>query len=610
MSVFQPFDFESRHLSEHDLDSYAFQAAGDCLSCAKQTKPCKTYPGHPDWPPESTWQTFNASLSGALIKTLPEAAPCYGPNGNSSSLTCQALTSSWNNSSLRIEDPTSIRALLFQGQTCLPPSYAPTFLDTSNKTCTLGGYPAYTVNVTSVAQIQLAVNFARAHDIRLVIKNTGHDFLAKSTGYGALSIWTHHLKAQMFGYERYDGGEEPRPVVRFGAGVQVFEAYAFAQKYNVTVVGGEGRTVGIVGGYTQGGGHSPLSSVYGLSADHVLSISLVTASGTFVTANSTHHPDLFWAIRGGGGGTFGVVTSMVFKALPRLRVTTMRYNLTTSAAFPQDKFWDAMAAYLDRFEAFADLGHYSYFRIVHTPDGEIAHDMASWVAPNTSESEFRASIAPLLSRWDDLGVPVAPIIREYDSYHDAWAEGFPQEAWTWNMRQASRFFPRAVIADETSRAGSLSAIREVFDAGARLIMFNMRNPPGSLALDNAVNPAWRDVLLFAIMFVTWNETAPAEYVERLSRNLTEVWNPMWRALTPGSGTYMSEADYVEPGWQESFHGEKYARLLEMKREWDPEGVFWAREAVGSEAWEESETLLGHLPSQNSKLCRREDQMDL
>lgn len=535
---------------------------------------------------------------------MPEASPCYKSNNSSVDSVCQALTSSWNNSSLRIEDPTSIRALLFQGQTCLPPSYAPGFLGLKGKTCTLGGYPAYTVNVTSVTQIQLAVRFANAHNLRIVIKNTGHDFLAKSTGYGALNIWTHHLKAQKINYEQYHENGENGPAVRLGAGVQVFEVYELAKKHSVTIIGGEGRTVGIIGGYTQGGGHSPLSSIYGLSADHVLSISLVTASGAFITVNSTHSPDLFWAIRGGGGGTFGIVTSMVIKAYPQLKVTTMRYNLTTSASFTQDKFWDAMAAYIDRFEEFADLGYYSYFRIIHTPTGEIAHDMTSWVAPNTTESEFRSSIEPLMSKWKDLGVPINPIIREYDNYHDAWQDGFPQEAWTWNMRQASRFFPRAVISNATSRASSLSAIRSVFDAGARLIMFNIRNPPGAADIDNAVNPAWRDVLLFAIMFVTWNETAPVEQVERLSRNLTEVWNPTWKALTPGSGTYMSEADYIEPNWQDSFHGDKYAKLLEVKRKWDPDCVFWAREAVGSEAWEESEVLLGHLPSQNSKLCRR------
>jgi len=209
-----------------------------------------------------------------------------------------------------------------------------------------------------------------------------------------------------------------------------------------------------------------------------------------------------------------------------------------------------------------------------------------------------------VEKWKAIGVPFDPIIREYDNFNDAWEEGFPQEPWTWNMRQASRFFPRSIISNSTSRAASLQALREVSDAGANLIMFNMRNPPGSSAIDNAVNPAWRDVLMFAIMFVTWSPTDSAEYVTQLSRNLTYEWNPKWRALTPGGGTYMSESDYIEPDWQQSFHGHKYQRLYEIKQKWDPESVFYAQNAVGSEDWVMGETLLGHLPSQDSRLCRR------
>lgn len=340
-----------------------------------------------------------------------------------------------------------------------------------------------------------------------------------------------------------------------------------------------------------------------MAADHALSVELVTADGRFVTANSTMNPDLYWAIRGGGGSTYGVVTSMVIKAFPQIRVTTMRYNMTTGGNFTEDRFWEAQKAYVDNFAYYADLGYYAYYRIRHV-NGEIFHDMTSWVAPNTSEADFRASIGPLVAKWRVIGVPFEPVIQEYDNFPDAWADGFPQEAWTWNMRQASRFFQRETLSNETTRSASVDAIRGVFDEGANLIMFNIRNPPGSEDIDNAVNPAWRKILMFALMFVTWSPTDSTEYVTALSRNLTYEWNPRWKALTPGSGTYMSESDYIEPDWQQSFFGSKYQRLYDIKQKWDPEGVFYAQNAVGSEDWRMSEMLLGHLPSQNSKLCRR------
>jgi hypothetical protein len=359
----------------------------------------------------------------------------------------------------------------------------------------------------------------------------------------------------------------------------------------------------LIGGYIQGGGHSPLTSIYGMAADHVLSVNLVTADGKLLTADASQNTDLFWAVRGGGGSTFGVITSMVVRAFPKFRVTTMRYNVTTDAQFTHEKFWKMQKAYVDDFEKYADLGYYSYYRIRHVGN-EIFHDATSWIAPNTTKENFEASIAPMLAKWKEIGVPFTPIIQEFDNYPDAFTDAFPQEAWTVTMRQASRFFPRQNIANATKREEVMSAIRGVFDEGANMIMFNMRNPPGSAAINNAVNPAWRDLMMFAIMFVTWNVTDSPSYVETKSRNLTYEWNPRWKKLTPGGGTYMSESDYIEPDWQQSFHGSKYSKLYEIKQKWDPDRVFYAQNAVGSEDWEMSETLMGHLPSQNSKLCRK------
>lgn len=138
------------------------------------------------------------------------------------------------NASLRTEDPTAINAVLFEGATCLPPNIA------LSDSCTLGGYPSYSVAATTVAQIQLAVNLARNLNLRLVIKNTGHDFGAKSTGAGALSIWTHKLKSIKF-MQNYADSTYRGPAIKFGAGVQAYEAYAAAKQYGVTVVGGEGQ---------------------------------------------------------------------------------------------------------------------------------------------------------------------------------------------------------------------------------------------------------------------------------------------------------------------------------------------------------------------------------
>ena len=185
-----------------------------------------------------------------------------------------------------------------------------------SRACELGNYVRYAVNATSVADIQATIAFAQEKNVRFVIRNTGHDYLGRSTGAGALAVWTHYMKGMEFLSDFDDGAGYRSKAVKLGAGVQGFEIMEAARDQGVVVVGGECPTVGIAGGYTQGGGHSALSTSFGLSADNVLSWELVTADGALLTASKTENPDLYWALSGGGGGTFGVVVSMTVKTYP------------------------------------------------------------------------------------------------------------------------------------------------------------------------------------------------------------------------------------------------------------------------------------------------------
>lgn len=138
---------------------------------------------------------------------------------------------------------------LFAGDTCSP------FTDI-NATCGLGKEVLYAINITGPSDVAAGIAFAKKHNIRLVIRNTGHDLLGKSTGYSALALWTHNLKSQEW-MDSYDGpGDYHGPAVKLGSGVQGFEAYLGADAHNRTVVGGECSTVGLAGGYIAGGGHS------------------------------------------------------------------------------------------------------------------------------------------------------------------------------------------------------------------------------------------------------------------------------------------------------------------------------------------------------------------
>lgn len=121
---------------------------------------------------------------------------------------------------------------IYQGRTCFPRNDT-----TSADKCTLGGFPTHAVNVSSVAQIQLAINFARNRNIRVVIKNTGHCYLGKSSGAGSLSIWMHNLK-DIEHLAEYKTKDYSGPALKAGAGVTVQEVYRVAEAQGGTVLGG------------------------------------------------------------------------------------------------------------------------------------------------------------------------------------------------------------------------------------------------------------------------------------------------------------------------------------------------------------------------------------
>lgn len=118
----------------------------------------------------------------------------------------------------------------------MPPTLGRTGAD-----CTLGGLPSYVVKVTNVAQIQLAFNFARHLNLRVSVKNKGHDFNAKSVGAGSLSIWTHFLDTIQYLGPTFTSGSYTGPAFKIGAGVETMKVYEAADALDLVIVGGIAR---------------------------------------------------------------------------------------------------------------------------------------------------------------------------------------------------------------------------------------------------------------------------------------------------------------------------------------------------------------------------------
>lgn len=184
----------------------------------------------------------------------------------------------------------------------------------------------YYVDVRGPSDVQEALQFANQNGIQVVIKNTGHDYLGRSTAPKALSLWTHNYQPPITLANDFipEGCSDPvGKVITFGAGQQIEGIYKFAEANSVTVVGGSGATVGAAG-WISGGGHGLLSPVLGLGVDNVQQFKVVLPNGTFVTANRCKNHDIFFALRGGGGGTFGVVMEISTTAHPQQTLQVCR----------------------------------------------------------------------------------------------------------------------------------------------------------------------------------------------------------------------------------------------------------------------------------------------
>jgi FAD/FMN-containing dehydrogenase len=215
------------------------------------------------------------------------------------------------------------------------------------KGCSLGSYPVYVVNATLPSQIRTALLWAKERNIRIVVKNTGHSYSGRSTGYGSLSIWTRHVRGieYMSAFQPSSClANESYTAVRVAAGHAAIEAQLAVSKHNRVVITGANPDVGLVG-WLLGGGHGPLTQSYGMGVDQLLQATLVTLTGDILTASACENTELFYALRGGGGGTFGVVTEVVVRTYPSPKTTRHTFSVSSLASTSSAEFY-AFVAYL------------------------------------------------------------------------------------------------------------------------------------------------------------------------------------------------------------------------------------------------------------------------
>jgi len=370
--------------------------------------------------------------------------------------------------------------------------------------------------------------------------------------------------------------------VKIGAGIDGYEILEAASAKGLVVVGGECPTVGIAGGYTQGGGHSALSTEFGLAADQTLQFEVVTASGDLVTASRTENSDLYWALSGGGAGNYGVVVSMTVKTYPDAMVSGA--GLQFAAAYTTtDIFYKAVAEFYALLPAMIDNGTMVVYYFTDTYF--IINPLTAY---NKTSAEVQAILSPFVTVLNNLSIPFEVAYTEFATYEEHYATYMGPLPYgnigAEEYQFGSRLVPRSVVQDNND--GLQAVLRNVTENGVLLvgIATDVSAPVKSGNVSNAVLPAWRDALIHTYLTTPWNSTAPWSDMIHEQDLMTDEFVPQLEAVTPGSGAYMNEADFRQPNFQEVFFGANYPALLAIKLKWDPNFFFYATKGVGSEIW--------------------------
>jgi hypothetical protein len=368
--------------------------------------------------------------------------------------------------------------------------------------------------------------------------------------------------------------------MKVGAGVMGYQAAQAADAAGVVAVTGECPTVGLAG-FTMGAGHSALSTSFGLGADQVLEYEVVTSFGQLVTASPTKNSDLYWALSGGGPGTYGVVVSMTVKTYPGNKIGGA--SLALAAAYTtQAKFNAAVTALHAFLPTMTDLGA----DIIYVATNEVLQINPITVYNSTGDYVNQTVLAPFTAKLAELGIPfkVQYTTLSYLDHYNTYMGPLPSGNMAVESYQfGSRLIPRSVLLN--NNAALQAVLQNLTSQGVILAgsSANYGKPAGAAA--NAVLPQWRDATIQLQLITKWNSSAaawPAMLADQ--KRITNEFVPQIEAVTPGSGTYVNEADFNQANWKEAFFGVNYAKLLAIKKKWDPLSLFYILKGVGSDAW--------------------------
>jgi FAD/FMN-containing dehydrogenase len=460
----------------------------------------------------------------------------------------------------------------FQNNSCSP------FL-AANGTCVLGDLAQYAINVADASSVVAGIQFAQAQNIRLIVKNTGHDGLERSSGKGSLALWTHNLKSMSF-ISNYSSPYYSGLAARVGAGVEVQEVYAAASANGYRVVGGGCPTVGLAGGWLQGGGHGPLTSAYGLGADNALEYEVVTLDGQHTTASPSQNADLYWALSGGGAGTYAIVLSITLRAHRDGPVVGTEWAFLNTNP---EAYWTAVEAWAKHVLVIEQ--DFPTLKTSVTFSNQFFELAYATLPDATNANKLNATLNPFLEELASLNISLATnttvlspsFVEHYNAFPGSYVD---------NLTIGDRLIPRALVQDATRLSKLMNTVRTIAtNNSATVFVFTAANvSTARVGIDASVNsilPAWRDAAFLLNFGIS--QAADASWAELQALQATaNGYMDQFRALAPGGGNYANEASFNYAYWKTEYYGANYNRLLSIKQKYDPNNMLWGSVNVGGD----------------------------
>lgn len=314
-----------------------------------------------------------------------------------------------------------------------------------------------------------------------------------------------------------------------------------------------------------------------------------------MTANAYQNKDLFFALRGGGGGTWGVVVSVTVKAYPDYPVTFTLTNFTLFS--PNTAFWNGVEAFHKFLVPLNDNGGTGYYYITPINPvpgvGNVAtFVLQMWFVNRTDTNQITAMFTPLLSALETAtGTTPSFRIIPFGTMSSMYNTFFTGSDYSGLLVQlGSRLVSRAFV-NSAGAASKIAKALSTIKLGPTDYIEGNVVAGGQVAantdVDSALNPAWRKAVVHLLFTRQWTASTSVAQQAVIKANITNDEVPILKSFEPGQmGAYLNEADANEPNFQRSFWGSNYGELFAIKSIRDPNGVFISRKGVGSENWDD------------------------